>query len=98
MAPQVLVDLDEQMLTTVAAAVRDREQRRREQDDRWGTVEELLAQLVEGVHQMTLVMVDVNGRWKGPRPEPLHIIRPGEESKGPAVVRPSELFRHMAGG
>lgn len=94
----MLLDLDVEMLTSVAAAVRDREERRREQNDRWGYVEELLAQLVEGVHQMTLVMVDVNGKWKGPRPDPLHILRPGEEPKAPVLIRPSELFRHMAGG
>lgn len=94
----MLVDLDDEMLATVAAAVRDREQLRSEHDDRWGNVEELLAQVVEGVHQLALVMVDVNGRWKGPRPEPLHIVRPGEGPKGPVTVRPSELFRHMAGG
>lgn len=90
------MDLDESMLGALLGAVVDRDERDRKRAEQWGYSEELLARIAELVHQLTLVMVDVNGKWRGGRPDPLHITRPGEKPKN--VVSMGDMARRLARG
>lgn len=84
------------MLGALVAAVLDRDERERKEAERWGYAEELLARIAELVHNLTLVTVDVNGKWASRRPDPLHIARPGEKPKN--VLSMSEMARRMVRG
>lgn len=90
------MELDESMLGALVEAVLKRDERDRKRDDQWGVAEELLARIAELVHNLTLVTVDVNGKWAGRRPDPLRITRPGEKPNN--VVSMSEMARRMARG
>lgn len=93
----MLLDLDESMLLTLVAAVRDHRDREREQQDRWGVHEELLARIAELLDRVALTVVDVSGaKWKSGRPEPLHIIRPGEKPRN--VVSMGDMARRLSRG
>lgn len=90
------MDLDESMLGALVGAVLDRNERERKRDEQWGYAEELLARIAELVHNLTLITVDVNGKWPNGRPEPLHISRPGEKPKN--VVSMGDMARRLARG
>lgn len=91
------MDLDESMLGALAVAVVARDERDRKDAERWGYTEELLARLVESVHNLTLITVDVSpAKWSGHRPDPLHIARPGEKPKN--VVSMGQMARRLARG
>lgn len=90
------MDLDESMLGALLGAVVDRDERDRKRAEQWGYSEELLARIAELVHQLTLVMVDVNGKWRGGRPDPLHITRPGEKPNN--VVSMGDMARRLSRG
>ncbi len=92
------MDLDESMLAALVAAVGDRDERDRKRDEQWGYAEELLARLVESVHNLTLITVDMHGKWKQGRPDPLHITRPGEKTEPKNVVSWGQMGRRLSGG
>lgn len=80
----------------MVSAASERIERERQWRERWGTSEELLANIAELVHQLTLVVVDVSqAKWAKGRPDPLHIVRPGEKPRN--VVSMGEMARRMAG-
>lgn len=71
--------------------------------DRWGPVEELLAQLVEQVHALTLITIKANtakaDRSRVDQIKPLRIPRPGqplvEEPRN--TMRPGQFARVLTG-